>query len=660
MSVTPQSNENNNTKGVRSAGLWLGLLVAIVALLTIVRDYSTPQNLFWDENYHVAAAQKYLNRIFFMEPHPPLGKLLIALGEYVVDANPNDAQLVTTDHAKTVPKDFSFAGYRLFPVIISAAACVVFYILLLQLTKSPLTSCFFALCVALDNALVIHFRGAMLDGIQIFFVLAFMAAIAAIYRATSDGLRSSKIRATLPYIAGAAFGLAMATKITSLIALLFLIILIQEIFKAPKRMALMGLKIFGAGLVVYLLVWKVHIQLGRSIKSELPDNGYYKASQETKEILIQDRQGDINSFWPILRDNFRFFPHYERGVPKPNMCNQNETGSSPFLWPLGARTINYRWDRKDGLTRYSYLVPNPVVWLVALISLVVAGSFWIASVLGGLQTPKNWRLLAGAFLLIWASYMAAMLSLDRVMYLYHYFIPLLCALALGALSLPMLQVRLTKRLSKVSFPGAVKALVAILFVFIGFRIYAPFTYGYPISNERLNQLALLDLWDLRCPDCDLKNHIARPTCNPKEKKFPQVKIDSVSATDGFQEWGDPIQGLSVDKQDVTVRGISYKTVIGTHATSTLRFQLSKRYNKISGKAALPDYLKGKSGKEASVEFEIWLDGTQIWGSRKLTLDDQEQDFEVPVVGGGVLELRTQDGGDGINNDHAVWVDLHLR
>lgn len=657
----PETNEQPApVRENKRAPLVLGFLVAIVSLLTIVRDYTTPQNLFWDENYHIAAAQKYLNRVFFMEPHPPLGKLLMALGEYLIDANQNDAQLITTDHAKSVPKDFSFAGYRFFPVLLSALACVAFYFLLLQLTGNAAISCFFALCTALDNALVVHLRGAMLDGVQLFFVLSFMAFIAAIYRLNENVKISDRLRAALPYLAGLNFGLAMATKVTSLIAALFLVILIPAALKSWRQVGLLILKMVVAGLITYIIVWKIHIQLGTEIQPELPDNGYYKASSETKEILDQGRQGDTTSFWPILRDHFKFFPHYERGVPKPNMCNTNETGSSPFLWPLGARTINYRWDRKDGLTRYTYLVTNPVVWLIALVSLVVAASFWIAAALGGLQVSKQWRLLSGALLLMWAVYMAIMFSLDRVMYLYHYFIPLLCALALGAITLPMIKIDLANRFFKFSAPTQLKALTATICVFVGFRFYAPLTYGYPISNEQLDQLALLDLWDLRCPDCELKNHIARPTCNPKEKKFPQVKIDSLSATDGYQEWGEPIQGLSVDKQDVLVGGVRYSTAIGTHATSTLRFQLNKRYNLITGKAALPDYLKDKTGKSASVIFELWLDGTQIWGSRKLTLQDQQQNFEVPVVGGSVLELRTTDGGDGINNDHAVWIDTHLR
>jgi dolichyl-phosphate-mannose--protein O-mannosyl transferase len=49
--------------------------------MTYFHNYSYPPSLFWDENYHIASAEKYIQGVFFMEPHPPLGKLLIAAGE---------------------------------------------------------------------------------------------------------------------------------------------------------------------------------------------------------------------------------------------------------------------------------------------------------------------------------------------------------------------------------------------------------------------------------------------------------------------------------------------------------------------------------------------------------------------------------------------------
>ena len=53
--------------------------------------YGQPSSLFWDENYHIASAERYLQGKFFMEPHPGLGKMFIALGELIL--HPNDNQI---------------------------------------------------------------------------------------------------------------------------------------------------------------------------------------------------------------------------------------------------------------------------------------------------------------------------------------------------------------------------------------------------------------------------------------------------------------------------------------------------------------------------------------------------------------------------------------
>lgn len=629
----------------------LTILVTAIAFCTIVYQYTSPEHLYWDENYHIASAQKYLNRIFFMEPHPPLGKLLIAAGEALLDTNPDDTSFIATDHGKALPKDFSFAGYRLFPVLFAALSVPLLFLFLLGLSRHSLFSFVFALALALDNAFVVHGRAAMLDGIQIFFILGTLAGTIFMYRRIQGG---SPLR-SLPILTGIALGGALATKATSLIVLPFFTILLVVLWPHLTALAVITAKIAGSALVVYLLSWKVHIELGRNIEPALPDRGFYQASEATKQILSSGDASTLHALWPLLRDHLKFFSHYEKGVPKLNLCNQNENGSSPLLWPIGGRTINYRWDRKDGATRYTYLVANPVAWALGLISLISAAALVIASLLGRSEMSREWRLLAGTLLLLWSGYMGAMVSLDRVMYLYHYLIPLTFTFALGAITFP--QVRLPA--SRLIPPPPITCALMAGALLLGFRYYAPLTYGYPLTNAELSSRALLDVWDLRCPDCELTNHIARPICNPKEKRFPQVKIGSLFATESYQEWGEPVQGLSVEKQQVFVGGEKYDSVIGTHATSTLRFPINKRFSSLRGKAALPDYLKTKSGKPASVVFEIWLDGVQIWGSRRLTPTDQLQEFDLPVVGGSLLELRTFDGGDGNNNDHAVWLDIHL-
>jgi len=55
------------------------VIILAVSYFTYFKNYDYPPSVFWDENYHIASAQKYLTGVMFMEAHPPLGKLFVAL-----------------------------------------------------------------------------------------------------------------------------------------------------------------------------------------------------------------------------------------------------------------------------------------------------------------------------------------------------------------------------------------------------------------------------------------------------------------------------------------------------------------------------------------------------------------------------------------------------
>ncbi len=93
-------------------------LVMALAFLFYFVNYNYPNSgPYWDENYHIASAQKYINGVFFMEPHPPLGKLFIALGELILNPNKNidKSSFLSTDFINNFPAGYSFAGVRFFP-----------------------------------------------------------------------------------------------------------------------------------------------------------------------------------------------------------------------------------------------------------------------------------------------------------------------------------------------------------------------------------------------------------------------------------------------------------------------------------------------------------------------------------------------------------------
>ena len=79
---------NFSKKNTKHIALYAFLILAF-SFFTYFVKYNYPPSVFWDENYHIASAQKYIDGVMFMEVHPPLGKLFIALGESLIQPNKN-------------------------------------------------------------------------------------------------------------------------------------------------------------------------------------------------------------------------------------------------------------------------------------------------------------------------------------------------------------------------------------------------------------------------------------------------------------------------------------------------------------------------------------------------------------------------------------------
>src|SRR3989442_1312292 len=95
---------------------WLVLLlVTVAASLVYVLNFSHPAVPFWDERYYIVAAQKYLHGVYFIDLHPPLGKLLITLRERLFGQNAETTQFLNvTYYATDVPAGLSLLGLRCF------------------------------------------------------------------------------------------------------------------------------------------------------------------------------------------------------------------------------------------------------------------------------------------------------------------------------------------------------------------------------------------------------------------------------------------------------------------------------------------------------------------------------------------------------------------
>ncbi len=480
-------------------------IILIVSYLTYFKNYDYPPSVFWDENYHIASAQKYLTGVMFMEAHPPLGKLFVALGEYIIHPNDNlpPSELLKftqTDYIKDFPEGYSFAGVRFFSALFAWFSAIVFFYILYFVSKNPHTSLLFSSIYIFENALITHSRAAMLEGSHLFFI--FLAILYFVYLAQKPS------RKTLLnyFVLGTLAGLAVSIKATGAItAFLFPFLFVLDIrhqgrslmstsrtvLDVCKKLVIKSLFFAAGSVAVFSLVWYIHFSLGKFAAN----NKFYKASEEYKEIMANELTSDPKYFPVMLKDNLAYMANYNKGVPKLDVCKPDENGSYPLAWLVGDKSINYRWEKSGDGVRYMYLQANPITWFLGLAGIILSLILLIGRVV--FKTPiKNKKMFyfITAFAALYVIYMAIMLRIERVMYLYHYFIPLIFSFILAFLVFNYIFEDKIAAKSKKLYIGLIIMAVIIAGTY---KFFSPLSYYQPLTTEQFKQRMWFDFWKLK-------------------------------------------------------------------------------------------------------------------------------------------------------------------
>jgi hypothetical protein len=603
-----------------------------------------------------------------MEPHPPLGKLLIALGEKIV--NPNQELDVSKmvgegegdalgyiknmdvkwlNPSRTDEAKFNFSGVRLFPVLAAWTCALLILAIVYTATRNPHIALLISFAYTFDNSIVAHSRGAMIDSIQLFFVLCSTLMFVKIW------VNEIKLNNKTWILLCSLISLAFAVKMNSLIILLFLVMLMirelwfnqyrivylkgiiitvssllaflaQDIIKilsTPKGdllvpnldlwswvISLFGIAIvfnglrslffpnsefnkkifqnisqfifnwaarFGVFVLTFFIIvggaYQIHFGLTGTI---LPGNDFIskievkEIIQETsqtqqstvttwKEQVNKEKSKAIQDKYYAILDNYQtwnptnfvfqikqhidFVNKFQKGVPSLDLKKgDDEAGSYPLWWTVGARTISYyrtSWEpiegkqgstnHKDYISHYLSPVPNVLVWWMALIGIILAFSLFLnkfiwnrkmveATSVSPLEqsgkkdsddiknetnpnnfygkiseiSPQNIKLsLIAALTSCYVFYMLSMSVIDRVLYIYHYYIALVIALIVFGIVLDYYLTVQKIKLRKMYYT------VPMILIFANFVWMSPFTYTTGLSVDGFNQRNILKYIGLR-------------------------------------------------------------------------------------------------------------------------------------------------------------------
>jgi len=384
----------------------LVLFLLLVNSLILLPNLGYPNKIVFDETYLIPRAQAYINGIFFQESHPPLGRLVIALGQVIANPEAPSSRYATTDTIQEDwPQNVDISGYRLFPAIFGTINPVLVFGIILILTSNTWMALFTALLLTFDNALITQSRYALSDSTLFLFCLASLLCF--VWLQTRDNKPGAKERIIWGLL-GVCLSAAFMVKFTGMFVAVVVPFYLYKLWKQGyKRDIAYFLAVSGLSfLIIFVSIWQVHFSLLKTF----PENYSDKISERYRKVLEGSyKPNPIDRFWIEIQGSYEFMFGYHENVPELDLSKPDEIGSPWYFWPFGGRAVPYRWDRQFETIQIIYLVGNPITWLLSLLGVIGATATLIANGMFRFMKPGQLYWL-GVFTLLYWFYMANVAS----------------------------------------------------------------------------------------------------------------------------------------------------------------------------------------------------------------------------------------------------------
>lgn len=344
-------------------------LLLLVAAITRFWHLGSPAEIVFDEVHFVGQARHYLHGEYFLDPHPPLAKLVIAAGIWLFGDHP--------------------WSWRAGNALIGTALVAITYLLGRRLTGSRIAAALSAAFILCDGLYLVDSRIAVID--IVYLTLAAVSYLLLFKFVQTKGIRDR--RRVLLWL-GVTLGLCVGSKlyipaVTFLLVGGFLIYVLATKPSlseppVPATQRLLDRRVLGASILVgsvaaaaYVAVFIPHFVLG---------------------------------WWGGIQDLFHYYGEvvwYERSV-----ADATHPYASPWWsWPLMLRPVAYWQDfPKNGPVKTVWGGGNPMLWWGGLSAIVITS-------IQALERPN----LSRCFLVVgYLAYIVCWIWIGRTLFLYHY------------------------------------------------------------------------------------------------------------------------------------------------------------------------------------------------------------------------------------------------
>lgn len=143
-------------------------VVAGMSLSTRLYKITEPPHVCWDETHFGKMGSYYINRTFFFDVHPPLGKMLIGLAGYMTGYDGSFPFIKPGDRYE----QHNYWGMRGFCAVLGSFLPIFAYLIVLELSCSQMAALIAASLLLFDTGCITISQYILLDPILMFFIMA--------------------------------------------------------------------------------------------------------------------------------------------------------------------------------------------------------------------------------------------------------------------------------------------------------------------------------------------------------------------------------------------------------------------------------------------------------------------------------------------------------
>ncbi|XP_055700436.1 protein O-mannosyl-transferase 2 isoform X2 [Phlebotomus papatasi] len=265
---------------------------AIIVLLTVLTRFykvTEPDHVCWDETHFGKMGSWYINRTFFFDVHPPLGKMLIALSGKLTGYNgtypfekPGDKYNGTR-----------YEGMRIFCTTLGALIVPMSFDIVHDLTRSVQASLMASAYILLDVGMITLNQYILLDPILMFFMTASVLGMVKVTKNTEEDRSFSGIWWFWLLFTGLMLACTISVKFVGLFVVLLVGLhtisdlwnvlgnLSKPVIFTVKQLIARAIALIAWPALVYMFFFYIHLEiLNRSGNGD----GFYSSAFQSKLI----------------------------------------------------------------------------------------------------------------------------------------------------------------------------------------------------------------------------------------------------------------------------------------------------------------------------------------------------------------------------------------